>query len=149
MKVNIDINEKYDQLSITIQAKEWTKELEEIVRKLQGESSRRIIGIDEEQSILLSPEEIEFVYAKDRKVFAIINKQAIELSMRLYEIEELLKNHGFTRFSKSVVGNINKIVRFELSFNGNLCVYFQSGNKEYVSRKYVQEIKKKLILGVD
>lgn len=51
------------------------------------------------------------------------------------------------RFSKSVVGNINNIDRFELSFNGNLCVYFHSGNKEYISRKYVSSIKEVLTKG--
>jgi len=69
--------------------------------------------------------------------------------MKLYEAESLLASHGFCRLSKSAIGNLNQIKRFELAFNGNLCVYFQSGSKEYVSRKYVQELKKKLIIGAD
>src|SRR5690606_32535458 len=34
--------------------------------------------------------------------------------------------------------------RFEASFNGTLCVYFKSGVKEYISRRYVHAIKKAL-----
>ncbi|KHF41690.1 response regulator, LytTR family protein [Halalkalibacter okhensis] len=149
MKLNVDIDDKYDGVYVTIQAKEWTKEIEELVSKLQQPASKRIIGVEEEKSILLSPEEIDYIYAYNRKVFAVIHKQAVEVNMKLYELEELLKGHGFTRFSKSVIGNLNQIHRFELSFNGNLCVYFLSGSKEYVSRKYVQDIKKSLILGVE
>ncbi|WP_255342648.1 LytTR family DNA-binding domain-containing protein [Paucisalibacillus sp. EB02] len=67
--------------------------------------------------------------------------------MKLYEIEEILIPHYFMRFSKFVIGNLNHIQRFELSFNGNLCVYFHSGNKEYITRSYVAKVKEKLLMG--
>lgn len=35
MKLNIEISDKYDETSISIHAKEWTKELEELVKKLE------------------------------------------------------------------------------------------------------------------
>ncbi|WP_338470730.1 LytTR family DNA-binding domain-containing protein [Niallia sp. XMNu-256] len=149
MKVNIDLNEKYDETSVTIHAKEWTKELEELVRKLGQQAPKRIIGVEGEKSILLSPNEIEYIFASNRKVYASVNKRSIELTIKLYEAEALLESHGFSRLSKSALGNLQKITHFELAFNGNLCVYFHSGSKEYVTRKYVHELKRKLILGVD
>lgn len=39
------------------------------------------------------------------------------------------------------------IDRFELSFNGNLCVFFKSGNKEYVTRSYVHHLRNQLVEG--
>ncbi|MEK3937619.1 LytTR family DNA-binding domain-containing protein [Sporosarcina sp. FSL W7-1349] len=149
MKVNIDLNPKYDETSVTIHAKEWTRELEELVKKLDYQAPKRIIGVEGDKSILLSPSDIEYIFAENRKVFASTNKQSIELTMKLYEAEELLESHGFCRLSKSALGNLDKIAYFELAFNGNLCVYFHSGSKEYVSRKYVHEVKRKLILGVE
>lgn len=149
MKVNIDLNEQYDETTVTIQAKEWTKELDELMKKLDHQAPKRIIGVDEEKSILLSPSDIDYIFAENRKIYASINKQPIELTMKLYEAEALLESHGFCRLSKSALGNLNRITYFELSFNGNLCVYFRSGSKEYVSRKYVHELKRKLILGVE
>ncbi|WP_113928023.1 LytTR family DNA-binding domain-containing protein [Bacillus sp. P14.5] len=149
MKVNIEIHDKYDETLITIHAKEWSKELEELVKKLETKTPNRIVGSEGEQSILLSPDEIDYVFAVNRKVYASIHKQSVELNMKLYEAEELLESCGFSRLSKSAIGNLNRIKRFELAFNGSLCVHFYSGSKEYVSRKYVQEIKQKLILGVD
>ncbi|SER21830.1 LytTR family DNA-binding domain-containing protein [Piscibacillus halophilus] len=147
MKVNIDIDEKYDGTYITIHAKEWSQEVEELVKNLNNDHHKKIVGREEDQSILLSPNEIEYVYAQSRKVYAVIHKRSIELNMKLYEVEEILSSHHFNRFSKSVIGNLNHIKSFELAFNGNLCVYFHSGGKEYVSRKYVNEIKQKLIMG--
>lgn len=147
MKLNIDINEKYEETYVTIHAKIWTKEVEDLVKKLNQQSLRRIVGVENEKSILLSPDEIDYVYARNRKVFASIHKHSIEVNMKLYELEQLLTSYEFSRFSKSVIGNLHNITRFELAFNGNLCVFFESGSKEYVSRKYVHEIKQKLILG--
>src|SRR5699024_11036473 len=106
-----------------------------------------IFGIDGDQTILLQPEEIDFIYSENRKVFAAIGNKQLEIRMKLYEVEDILTGHSFLRFSKSVIGNLNNIQRFELSFNGNLCVYFMSGNKEYISRKYVSGIKRKLMMG--
>jgi len=77
----------------------------------------------------------------------MMNSKQLEIRMKLYEVEEILSSHHFMRFSKSVIGNLNRIQRFELSFNGNLCVYFTSGNKEYISRKYVANIKNRLEMG--
>ncbi|USB33173.1 LytTR family DNA-binding domain-containing protein [Paenibacillus sp. YPG26] len=146
MKVEVEINEQYTETTITVKAKEWNAELALLMNKLQGKTVKRLIGVEDEQSILLDPGGIDYVYSEHRKVFASIQNQRVELRMKLYEVEEILADE-FTRFSKSVIGNLNQIERFELSFNGNLCVYFKSGNKEYVSRGYVSELKKKLIFG--
>lgn len=147
MKVNIEIDDKHEETSVTIQAKEWTEELEEILKIVKKRRQQRLFGIESDQTILLDPNEIDFVYAEKRKIFATLKDRTIEIKMKLYEVEEILAPHDFTRFSKSVIGNINRIERFELSFNGNLCVYFHSGNKEYITRKYVAAIKEKLMKG--
>ncbi|WP_028563606.1 LytTR family DNA-binding domain-containing protein [Paenibacillus pinihumi] len=147
MKIRIDIDDRHEETSITIHAKEWTEELAALVSKLQSSEPRRLVGIEEDRSVLLDPAELDYVYAESRKVYAALKQRRIELRMKLYEVEELLAGYRYMRFSKSVIGNLDEIDRFELSFNGNLCVYFRSGNKEYVSRSYVAELKQRLILG--
>lgn len=147
MKVNIDIDKQYESTSITIQTNEWTDELQALVQQIQAEKPQRIFGIDGEQTILLQPKEIDFFDVENRKVYAALSTRRLEVRMKLYELEEMLQPHYFMRFSKSVLGNINNIERFELSFSGNLCVFFQSGRKEYISRKYVAGIKEMLLMG--
>lgn len=147
MKVQIDINDEYEEIVVTIRAKEWTEELSALVQKLQNPAIKRLVGVEGERSVLLEPADIEYVYAEKRKVYAAGQRRKVELRMKLYEVEELLIGHPFMRFSKSVIGNLEQIDRFELAFNGNLCVYFKSGSKEYVSRSYVAELKQRLILG--
>lgn len=145
--VKIDLNKKYNETKVIIQAHEWSDELDDLVRKLNS-SKKRILGFTEDQSILLDPSEIDFVYAEKRKVFAeTTTHKKLELKMTLYKLEELLKNYHFIRFSKSVIGNTQHIRRFELAFNGNLLIHFESGNVEYVSRKYVAALKEKVTMG--
>ncbi|MEI3613786.1 LytTR family DNA-binding domain-containing protein [Pseudogracilibacillus sp. SO30301A] len=147
MKINIDIDDNHEETRITIQAKEWTQELEEIVNIIKKNKQQRLLGVDEEQTILLEPKEIDFIHSEKRKTYAVSKDSRFEVKMKLYEVEEFLIPHGFMRFSKSVIGNIHRIKKFEASFNGNLCVYFQSGSKEYITRKYVGAIKDELIKG--
>lgn len=147
MKVNIDIDDKHEETSINIQAKEWSQELEEIISMVKKKKPQRLFGIDEDQTILLQPEDIDFFYAENRKTFASLENRQLEVRLKLYEVEKMLAPHNFMRFSKSVIGNLNHIRQFEVSFNGNLCVYFHSGNKEYITRKYVSAIKDKLMMG--
>lgn len=151
MKIDIDIDKSYKETTITIQTSKWSTELDGIVNYIQSKqtSPSRLFGLDNEQTILLEPAKIDYIYAAKRKVFAAIKGKRFEIRMKLYEAENLLASFQFMRFSKSVIGNLQNIERFELHFNGNLCVYFRSGNKEYINRKYVRAIKKKLRIGGD
>lgn len=148
MNVKIDLNDNHKETTVIIQAREWSDDLETLVRQLNNTKKQRVVGVTEDQSIVLEPSDIDFVYAEKRKVFAATTaRQNIELKMKLYEVEKMFESHHFTRFSKSVIGNIEHIQRFELAFNGNLFIHFDSGNKEYVSRNYVAKLKEKLAIG--
>lgn len=46
MKVNIDLDEEHSETSVTIHAKRWTKELEELINQIQHQKPRRLFGID-------------------------------------------------------------------------------------------------------
>src|SRR5690625_4238713 len=147
MKINIDIDDKHEHTSITIQAKEWSEEIEELVNIIKKRKPQRLFGIEGEQTIILEPNDIEFVYAEQRKVFDVVVNIHIDIKMKLYINKKIHAPYKFMSFTKSVIDNLSHIHLFELSFNGNLCVYFHSGNKEYISRKYVMGIKEKLLNG--
>src|SRR5690625_3930699 len=66
MKVNIDIDNKHEETSITIQAKEWSEELEDILKVIKKKKQHRLFGVDSEdsdQTVLLDPNHIDFIYA--------------------------------------------------------------------------------------
>lgn len=150
MKINIDINENYgEEMEVNIRSRYWSEALDQVVQNLEGVDVKRIAGVHGDQTMLLSPESIDFIYAENRKIYASVKGRSIQVNMKLYQLEQLLAPVHFTRFSKSVIGNLRRISKFELSFNGNLCVYFTTGSSTYVSRKYVNDIKKKLLMDGD
>lgn len=147
MRIHVDLDDSYDEVEVTIHAPAWTEELDQWMNHLNQPSPKRLVGIQSEQSILLSPEDVDCFFAQQRKVYALRNQEAIEIHRKLYELEELLEHRGFIRLSKSALGNLHRMTRFDVGFNGNMCVYFRSGSKEYVSRRYVPVLKNKLLIG--
>src|SRR5699024_1929025 len=131
----------------TIQANEWSPEIQRLIDLINQQKPDRLFGVDGEQTVLLDPYDIDFFHVENTKTYAQMKQRRLEVRMKLIEVEESFASRVFMRFSKSVIGNINRIERLELSYNGNLCVYFQSGNKEYISRKYVSAVKKRLESG--
>lgn len=73
-------------------------------------------------------------------------KGLFQIRKTLYQIEALLAEKQFVRISHSEIISLSKIVNFDLSFSGTICVNCIDGSKSYVSRRYVSKIKK--ILGV-
>ena len=63
------------------------------------------------------------------------------LRLRLYEVEERLKQHHFIRISNSEIINLKKVRSFDLSFTGTICVVLNDGSKTYASRRYVTRLK--------
>ncbi|WP_231495759.1 hypothetical protein [Paucisalibacillus sp. EB02] len=77
MKVNIDIDDKYKETSITIQANQWPEELEEFIQVLQKRKPKRLFGMEHDQTVLLEPGDIDYIYAENRKVFAALPNRSI------------------------------------------------------------------------
>lgn len=50
------------------------------------------------------------------------------------------------KLSNSEIVNLKKVLSFDLSFAGTICVSLSDGTSSYVSRRYVNKIKK--ILGI-
>src|SRR5699024_5723397 len=90
MKINIDIDKCHKDSSVTIQAPEITPEIQEVINVLQKNKQERLFGEKDDQTILLEPDAIDYVFAEKRKVFAVIEKERYEVKMKLYELEEML-----------------------------------------------------------
>ena len=79
-------------------------------------------------------------------MLAYTDQGCYTLRLRLYEAEERLNKKTFVRISNSEIVNLRKIKNFDFSITGTICIRLTDGSTSYVSRRYVQKIKK--ILGV-
>jgi DNA-binding LytR/AlgR family response regulator len=147
MKIKVEIDPATDEVEVIIRAKEWSDDLQELIQLLEGGGVQRLVGIADQQYHILEFHDIYYISSEDRKVYAETKKGKLEIRMKLYELEILLKKANFVRFSKSTLANLAHVRSFEMSFNGSMCAYFSNGMKEYVSRKYVPDIKETLQMG--
>ncbi len=121
-----------------------TDQIELLVRQHSG--ADRITAYLEDEICTLLFSQIECITVLSGKTYAVDTKGDFYLlKFRLYEVEKLLPA-SFIRINKSSLANTQRLSRFQVSFNGAVDALFQSGYREYVSRRCFSAIRKELSL---
>ena len=118
-----------------------TEEIQEIisfVKSRQGQLSATQDGKRIEVPV------VDLFYAEsvDERLFLYTASDSYEIRMKLYELEDLLKNKSFLRISKSMIVNLMKITSVRPALNGRFSAVLKNGEEVIISRKYVPELKK-------
>ena len=144
MKLEFDINEKYQDDKIIICANKITDELQEFVNKLNNEKNNKIYGYKNDKIFILEENKIETIYSENKKVFIRYeNGNIYETKKRIYEFENNLPNK-FVRISNSEIVNFDKVQNLDFKIVGTIILNFYTGKYTYVSRRYVKKIKEYL-----
>ncbi len=139
LKITIDRNREEEVL---VFAHERTKLIDEIER-LVGDYKKEIIGYTDGGAYKLNPAQITCFVVENNKVYAITEKEKLQIKMRLYQLEEILGD-GFIKINQSCIANINEIKKFDTSISGTLKVIFKNGYSDYVSRRNIKTVKERL-----
>lgn len=145
MQVEVKIDDSCSEPKVMILTASITEEVKNLVQKLSENNPRIISGSKDGRIEILEQNDLFKIYAGSGRVFAETDNGEYILRLRLYEIEERLNPSQFVRISNSEIINLKKVKNFDLSFTGTICVELMNGTTTYVSRRYVQKIKK--ILG--
>lgn len=94
----------------------------------------------------IKSDNVLYCEAFDRKVSVVTKNVTYETKMKLFEIEELLRNKRFVRISRSILVNMNKVTSFKPDINCTLSAFLNTRQELHVSRKYVADFKDKLKL---
>ena len=140
VKIDLDIDEKYNEVSVLIKAGKVDEQILELMKKLQ-EKTENFLGNRNERTYILKPKDIVCFYSENQKVMADTKEGSFEIKFKLYEIEERLNNLHFIRTSKFAIVNIEQINNIELSFGGSLIINLVNGRKETISRRYTKKVK--------
>ncbi len=143
MKFKLIIDkDKEEEVTVTVHERSsLTEQIEALVMQYTG--TDRITAYAEDEMKQLSFADIECITVLDGKTYAIdAENKRYRLKQRLYELEELLPTF-FIRINKSTLANEKKIQRFAASFSGAVDAVFQSGYREYVSRRCFSEIRRR------
>lgn len=140
-KLIIDPNRE-EQVVVTAHAPSTlTHQLEQLVL---AEEADQVTGYTDTDIVLLSYEAIQCVTVVEGKTYAIgTDGQKYRLRQRLYEMEQRLP-HWFWRINKSTLANRHHLMRFSATFSGGVDAVFRSGYTDYVSRRCLADIKRRL-----
>ncbi len=138
LKISPDIKEPY----IEIYADKVTDEIRELIDKLSA--SDNVITVTENDRIfVLKPSDIYMLRIEEEQLIVYCQQKKYFSGKRLYEMKNRLGD-SFMQISKSTVINLKQLNQVEYSFNGTMLVLLKNGLKDYISRKYLPELKKYL-----
>ena len=143
MKINLDIDGKYDDTEVIIRAPHLNNDIERMVAMMRMIDMQIAVRKDNE-IYLLETEKILYIEAVDRKTFVYTNSENYESELKLYEIEQELIERDFLRISKNSIVNLRKIKSLKTDVNRKIRITLQNGEQIVVSRMYSDELRKKL-----
>lgn len=146
MKYEVQIDSAYKEPKVIILTAEITADINSLVKKLTEDPPSVLSGFMGEQIKILEPDSLLRIYAGGGKVIAVTDQGEYILRLRLYEVEQRLRQDVFVRISNSEIVNLKKVKNFDLSIAGTISIRLSDGTTSYVSRRFVPKIKK--ILGV-
>ncbi len=143
MKINLDIDGKYDDTEVIIRAPHLNNDIERIVAMMRMIDMQIAVRKDNE-TVLLDTDKILYVEAVDRKTFVYTNVDTYESELKLYELEQQLIERDFLRISKQSIVNLRKIKSLKTDVNRKIRITLQNGEQIVVSRMYSDELRRKL-----
>ena len=143
MKVSIDISTEYKDPFAVIHTDKVTDEVQRAVDLLGANETPVTAFRNEEDIVVLKPEEIYMVRVEDGDTIIYGAKTQYRSRRRLYELSSQLGSK-FMQISKTTLINLSYMDSIEPGFSGTLLLKLKNGNKDYVSRKYLPEFKKYL-----
>jgi len=143
MKINLDIDGKYDDIEVIIRAPHLNNDIERMVAMMRMIDMQIAVRKDNE-TFLLDTDKILYVEAVERKTFVYTNTDTYESELKLYELEQELVERDFLRISKQSIVNLRKIKSLKTDVNRKIRITLQNGEQIVVSRMYSDELRRKL-----
>jgi len=145
MKIIINEVKDIEDVEIVINCKTIDENVTRIISKLKA-LEEKITGNKDGKIFILDTNEIFYFESVDKKTFIYMEKEVFQTHLRLYELEERLKNTDFFRASKSTIINLRKVKNIVPMFGGRIEILLDNDEKLVVSRQYVPILKNKLDL---
>ena len=143
-------------MPVTVEERPGLEEPEVIIRcgRMDGQVSRlaellrlsgaRLTGEKDGQTCILDEDEVLYIDTVDKRTFLYTAGAVYETGLRLYELEERLRDKDFFRAGKSALVNFNAIQSLRPDMGGRIRLTMEGGETVYVSRQYAPWLKKRL-----
>ena len=146
--IKVLLDQRFIEPRVTIQTKEKTQQVENIINAIQTVSDNDFPAIpahsDDERLELLSQRDIVRAFTQARKVIVQTDDSSYTVKCSLSRLEEDLNAKRFLRISQSEIINMNKVKCFDINIAGTIGIEFDNGIKSWASRSRVKAIKEML-----
>ncbi len=143
MKINIDVDSKYEDIGVDIHVPSLTPEVEKII-SLMRMMDMQIAVKKGDETVLLDTSEILYIEAVERNTFIYTEKETYESNLKLYEYEQQLCEKDFIRISKQSILNLRKVKSLRSDINRKIRVTLINDEQIIVSRMYSDELRNRL-----
>ncbi len=103
--------------------------------------SGKIQAKSEKTTCFVEPSQVLWFESVDDRTFLYTEDAVMEISHRLYELEEMLSGRDFLRISRSQIVNLQKLTALHPELNRTLTATLCNGERLSVSRKYVPKLR--------
>lgn len=140
MKVDIKKTEEALEPYAVIYCREINAEILSTAEAL-GRAGEVITAYDNGSIVVIGKKDLYMIRAEEGKTRLYTTDASYETAKSLKDFETL---SGFMRISKFCIINLEKIKRFDPMFSSTMQVTLKNGSKDYISRKYLPDVKKYL-----
>lgn len=142
MKVELNIDKKFEETIVTISANKVNDEIQNLVNYIENKEEY-FTGISDGKVCLLNLEDIIRIYVEERKVYVVTVEGRFIVRKKLYEVQSMLTK-DFIKISQSEIANIKYIHSLDLGLRGTIVINYKNSDISYVSRRMLKEFKVKL-----
>ena len=142
MKVNVELSKEFSPPHVTIYADVITDEVQRVIDVLDANDIPLIVQRDNKM-IILKSEEVYMIRVEGGDTVIYTENEKYYSRKRLYEMFEQIGT-CFMQISKQTVINLSYIKSIETGFGGTLLLKLKNGSSDYVSRKYLPDLKRYL-----
>lgn len=143
MKIEIQVDENAEDLSVMVTCRHLTPEIEKIMELLRM-MNRQLTVKKEEEIYLLDVAKAVYIESVDRKCFVYTSGECYESDFKLYELEQQLEEYGFFRVSKSCLIQLQHIQSLKADINRRIRITMSNGEQIIASRQYADALKERL-----
>ena len=143
MKITLNQDPALRETEVIVNCPQADEDILRVVAMLRIHQ-RKLVGMLNGEQHLLDVKDILYIDTADKRTFLYTGNAVYESALRLYELEDGLRDLDFFRAGRSVIVNFRKIKSIRPELGGRMLVTMDNDEQVYVSRQYAGELKDKL-----
>lgn len=143
MKITINQDQSYSETEVIINCHQADEDILRLVAMLRI-YQKKLVGILDGERHLLDVKDILYIDTADKKTFLYTEKQVFQSALRLYELEDTLKELDFFRAGRSTILDFRRVRSVRPELGRRWLVTMDNNEQIWVSRQYAGELKEKL-----